>query len=244
MKNRIRIARGPKSALTNSNTNIEKDANGKVIKGTPIYTTDERKLYISNGNQTPEQLQGINAVGAEKLVNISSGTVTNQSTTNGKLMYVDSADGKVKDCNITKGSSTKPVYMDNGEIKESSATVGGTTGTSPNQTTYPVYLSSGVIKALNSKLSNDISGNANTATLATNSINAIKKSDDSGYYGINAYMNGGLDFLYLNLNDQVDNTRVLWLPYLERMVSIAPIMELQDNASISFRSSKRFNFAT
>lgn len=170
MKNRIRIARGPKSALTNSNTNIEKDANGKVIKGTPIYTTDEHKLYISNGNQTPEQLEGINAVGAEKLVNISSGTVTNQSTTNGKLMYVDSTDGKVKDCNITKGSSIKLIYMDTGEIKESTSTVGGTTGTAPNQTTYPVYLDNGEIKVLDSKLSNDISGNADSATKSNSVI--------------------------------------------------------------------------
>ena len=175
MKNRIRIARGLKSALTNNNSNIEKDTNGKVIKGTPIYTTDERKLYISDGNQTPEQLEGINATGAEKLINISNGNVTNQSTTNGKLMYVDSADGKVKDCNITKGSSIKPIYMDNGEIKESDGTIGAinqplylndgcmtalsdTVGGTSGQATYPVYLNAGVISTLTTPLSNNVYG--------------------------------------------------------------------------------------
>ena len=152
MKNRIRIARGTKAQINDSNTNIPVN-DGKVAAGVPIYTTDEKKLYISDGTQKPSDLVGINASGAEKLININSGVVTNQSTTDGKLMYIDSSDGKAKDSSISKGTGIKPIYMDNGEIKESDSTLGSDV--------QPVYMNNGEITKMNKTISERVIPQAN-----------------------------------------------------------------------------------
>lgn len=65
MKNRIRIARGTKAQL---NT-----VNDVLPAGTPVFTTDENKLYIGDGVTQGKNLKAINANNAENVTDKING---------------------------------------------------------------------------------------------------------------------------------------------------------------------------
>ena len=203
-KKRIKFLRTNDLSSVTDNTALDfVPANGQ-----PFYDAKSNMLFIGDGTSKVSDIKAhyektLNSNGAQKLINIdaSTGNITNQSTTEGKLMYVDS-NGKVKNYNasnasgknigsginpvyiandgtVTASSSTvgtggnKIVYLKDGAMTESAANVGGTTTSGNTTTTYPVYLNAGVITELTGALSNDITGNAATAT----SVNISKTAN-------------------------------------------------------------------
>lgn len=77
MKNRIRIARGTKAQL---NT-----VNDVLPAGTPVFTTDENKLYIGDGVTQGKNLKAINANNAENVTDKINGV---------RISYIFESDGK------------------------------------------------------------------------------------------------------------------------------------------------------
>lgn len=71
MKNRIRIARGTKAQLTGIASVIP--------AGVPIYTTDENKLYVSDGTKTGVNITAVNAANADTATNATNATNLNAS---------------------------------------------------------------------------------------------------------------------------------------------------------------------
>ena len=135
-KKRIRVLR------TNNLANISQSDNLNFVpeKGQPFYDAQSKMLFIGDGASTisaikADYTKSINSDGAQRLINVnnSTGEVTNQSTTEGKLMYINS-DGKASDYNTNGaadkniGSTINPVYVANdGTITKLPKTISETT---------------------------------------------------------------------------------------------------------------------
>ena len=163
-KKRIRVLR------TNNLANISQsdDLNFVPEKGQPFYDAESKMLFIGDGASKISDIKAdytksINSDGAQRLINVNNttGEVTNQSTTEGKLMYIDS-DGKASNYNVNGvagkniGSTTNPVYVANdGTVTASNANVGSSI--------QPTYLNDGTITKLPKTISETIIPQADMA---------------------------------------------------------------------------------